>query len=164
MKHTEVEVIIAAIDANEREFLADAVWAINHSFRITQMTEGEECLKYLKEKPAAKVLFLDLAIPNECGFECLKAIKELCTQNKMQLIIYAVSSDYQVIQECYRLGADAYIVKPHTFSSLLNILSQVFTAAFAKSKSLTKAKDGFVIRETKPDDEWYQVEYLADVY
>ena len=80
-------------------------------------------------RPAAHdphVILLDLNLPKKSGLEVLREIKGDKRTQHIPVIILTVSNRDRDINECRRLGADNYIVKPvdlHSFAKVTPRLS-----------------------------------------
>jgi two-component system, response regulator len=73
-----------------------------------------------------RLILLDLNLPKKNGLEVLKEIKEDARTQNIPVIILTISDHDEDINECRRLGADTYIVKPvsfHNFSKVTTLLS-----------------------------------------
>ncbi|HEV2842755.1 MAG TPA: response regulator [Chthoniobacterales bacterium] len=79
----------------------------------------------LKARPPQLIL-LDLNLPNRSGLEVLREIKADPRTQNIPVIILTISDRDSDINECRRLGAETYIVKPvsfQNFSKVTNVLS-----------------------------------------
>ncbi len=65
-------------------------------------------------------VLLDLNMPKKDGKETLREIKQHPVLRKTPVVIFSTSSNQQVINTCYELGANSYILKPPIYESLLN--------------------------------------------
>ena len=94
------------------------------------VNDGESALDFVfargahaersKARPPQLIL-LDLNLPGKSGLEVLGEIKgDERTQN-IPVIILTVSDSDQDINECRRLGADTYIVKPVSFQNFSKV-------------------------------------------
>ena len=93
--------------------------------------EGIEALEYLKNEgefsdpeahPKPGLILLDLKMPRMDGKECLAKIKADPNLRHIPVIILTSSTDEPDILESYRNGASSYIVKPVTFSKLVEAI------------------------------------------
>jgi len=71
------------------------------------------------------LIFMDLNMPGVLGQECLKKIRgnEIC--RNIPIVIYSTASRPDIVEECYRLGATSYIVKPSDTRQLKELLLAV---------------------------------------
>ncbi|HAM49373.1 MAG TPA: two-component system response regulator [Nitrospiraceae bacterium] len=120
----DVELILAGLDSN------------NLANKVVVARDGEEaldffncCGKFTKRTgvdPA--VVMLDLKLPKISGLEVLRRIK---TDEKLKfvpVVILTSSKEDKDIIEGYKLGANAYVVKPVEFHAFIDAVKQ--TGAF----------------------------------
>lgn len=62
--------------------------------------------------PTPHLLLLDIHMPKMDGKAVLKAIRTLPDLKRLPVVVLTTSSQDRDINECYELGANAYIVKP----------------------------------------------------
>jgi CheY-like chemotaxis protein len=75
-----------------------------------------------------KVILLDLNLPTISGLEVLRRIKRDPRTQHIPVIILTVSSRDRDIDECRRLGAETYIVKPVGFQKLSEVTPRLSLA------------------------------------
>lgn len=66
------------------------------------------------EKNGISCLLLDLKMPHVDGFDILEQIKSDGNLKVLPVIIFSSSDNPKDIEHSYRLGANAYVVKPST--------------------------------------------------
>jgi CheY-like chemotaxis protein len=114
-------------DQEDREFFCDALREIDPSITCLIAGSGMEALSLLqKVKPLPDYIFLDINMPMMDGKQCLKALKSLAELESIPVIMYSTSTDTREIQECYKLGAEDFLIKPHSFEKLVNDLNSIF--------------------------------------
>jgi len=104
-----------------------------HSFRrnnfaneIKIAMDGEEALRYLARskdghaRPA--LILLDLKLPKISGLEILENIKSDRDLRRIPVVVLTSSEEAKDVDECYRLGANSYIVKPVDFKRFMEAL------------------------------------------
>jgi len=82
--------------------------------------DGEEALDYLYRRGAYAsrpvgepvVVLLDLKMPRVTGLEVLRAVKSDEKLKHIPVVMLTSSREPQDLRECYRLGANGYVVKP----------------------------------------------------
>ncbi|MBA2610733.1 MAG: response regulator [Bacteroidetes bacterium] len=89
---------------------------------------------------------MDINMPGKNGKECLKEIKADEDLKDIPTVMYTTSTSEQDINEAYHTGANLYVPKPYSFSSIIMILKSIFTF---KWKQLFKKPDkkDFVLSE-----------------
>jgi CheY-like chemotaxis protein len=105
--------------------------ALNESFpdiECVTLADGLEGLDFLKSEDNTDIIFSDISMPLVNGKEFLK---EYFTGNlyaiKCPVIILSTSQAAKDLEECIKLGASYYLVKPTTFNVLLKELKFILT-------------------------------------
>jgi DNA-binding response OmpR family regulator len=62
------------------------------------------------------------------GEECLQDIRDEKKFNKIPVLIYSNSFDLERIERLFEMGANRYLQKPSTFSSLVASLEQIINS------------------------------------
>jgi CheY-like chemotaxis protein len=117
-------VILADDDEDDQSLFLEVVKEISCSIRLSFAKDGKELLAFL-ENNTPDLIFLDLNMPLKDGLECIREIRSTETKNSLPIIIYSTSSSQQSIDECYKEGANYYIVKPYTVEKISMALSEV---------------------------------------
>jgi two-component system response regulator len=100
---------------------------------VTVAADGPEALNFIfgnnrsKGGRSAKtpgLILLDLNLPGMSGLDVLRRIKQDPAARRIPVIILTVSQRDRDIQECRRLGAATYIVKPLDFQSFSQVTPQ----------------------------------------
>jgi len=120
----EVEVLLVEDNASDQELTMRALKKKNLCNRIHVVGDGAEALDFLFGKgqysdrtlaDIPKVVLLDIKLPKVNGIEVLKQIKENKDLRSLPVVMLTSSKEGPDVQECYRLGANSYIVKPVDF-------------------------------------------------
>lgn len=80
--------------------------------------DGQEALDYLETIADAganglPVLFLlDINMPRCTGLEVLERLRGMPVQRKIPIVVFSSSNHPRDVEQAYRLGAHAYLVKP----------------------------------------------------
>src|SRR5208282_3658255 len=122
-------ILIADDDDNIRMYLdknlKDAGYGILHA------ADGEETMRLIKsEKP--DLVLLDLYMPKMHGYEVCKKIRADADPKvaAMKIIIVSVKSYPTDIKTAKEVGADHYIIKPHTIRDLMSaVIKQIGSAS-----------------------------------
>ncbi len=101
---------------------------------IKWVATGSQALDYLKDclvrgEGLPKLILQDLYLPNrEDGLKLIRSIRSLLTAHagpQLPIVVYSSSTHPDDVQQCYRDGASAYVVKAtdidrqvHNFSAL----------------------------------------------
>jgi two-component system response regulator len=96
----------------------------NPSTKIKLLYDGVDALNWLFDETdnpcwerLPKVIFLDVKLPRLTGPEVLDKIKSHADIRHIPVVIMTSSNQQIDIDECYRLGANSYLVKPIDFQS-----------------------------------------------
>jgi CheY-like chemotaxis protein len=117
----DVEMTIAALEAHN---LANEVVVVN---------DGAEALDYLycrekfRSRPAGNpaVVLLDLKMPKVDGLEVLRQIKQDDALRTIPIVMLTSSREEQDLVTSYRLGVNAYVVKPVAFEAFIKAVKEL---------------------------------------
>jgi CheY-like chemotaxis protein len=99
---------------------------------VTWVKDGEEALNYVFRRGAyaerkgsdPRLILLDLKMPRVGGIEVTREIKGNERTKHIPVVVMTSSNEESDIAECYKLGANSYIVKPLDFVSLAEVARQ----------------------------------------
>lgn len=101
----------------------------NPTTRIKVIHDGAEALSYLFDNGFSansihlpKVIFLDVKLPRLSGPQILSKLREAELTSTIPVVIMTSSSQQTDIDECYKLGANSYLVKPIDFPSFQRVI------------------------------------------
>lgn len=105
--------------------------ALQHPVEVAR--DGQEALDYLnlegvysERKPGIPAaILLDIKMPKISGIEVLKAIRSKMAWKEVPVIMITSSEMQQDIEACYRLGANAYVVKPIDFEKFVGMVKSL---------------------------------------
>lgn len=100
---------------------------------VVVLTDGAQVLDYLycrgeyERRPRIQpvVVLLDLKMPKVNGLEVLRTLKGDPGLKEIPVVVLTSSREAPDLAECYRLGVNAYVVKPVDFSSFVSTVKQV---------------------------------------
>jgi CheY-like chemotaxis protein len=117
----DIELTLAALSdnnlANEVAVTRDGVEALDYLYRrgsFAQRPPGN---------PA--VIMLDLKMPRMDGVEVLRQIKEDEQLHLIPVVVLTSSRESLDLEECYRLGVNAYVVKPVRFTEFVEAVKEI---------------------------------------
>lgn len=117
----DVELTLTALDeyrlANEVVVTSDGEQALDYLYyrgKYAQRTRGN---------PA--VLLLDLKLPKVDGFEVLKQIKDDEQLQLIPVVVLTSSREEKDMVASYKLGVNAYVVKPVDFHEFVNAVKEL---------------------------------------
>lgn len=102
---------------------------------IIVVNDGEEALDYLYSRGRyvdrvpgnPVVVLLDLKMPKVDGLEVLRTIKQDEQLRTTPVVMLTSSREEQDVVRSYRLGTNAYVVKPVDFHSFIEAVKQLGT-------------------------------------
>jgi CheY-like chemotaxis protein len=130
----EAEVLIIEDNPSDVELTLRAFKRHNFVNNIFVVRDGEEALEFIFctgryverniSKPL-KVILLDLNLPKVSGLEVLQKIKSDEYAKVIPVVIVTASQDDINLKECYKLGANSYIVKPIEFEGFVRAIGEL---------------------------------------
>ena len=120
-------------DTRDVELTMTALEEYNLSNEVVVASDGEEALDYLYyrgkyqrrsgENPA--VMLLDLKLPKVNGLEVLEAIRADEALKLIPVVVLTSSREEQDMVKSYKLGVNAYVVKPVDFHEFVNAIKEL---------------------------------------
>jgi len=120
----DVDLAVRALSANHVEeqvvVAHDGVEAIDCLYR-----RGQFQSRSASGNPA--VILLDLKMPRMDGLEVLRRIKDDEKLRAIPVVTFTSSREQADVEQCYQLGANAYVVKPVDFGAFNSVLREIRT-------------------------------------
>lgn len=95
--------------------------------------DGQEVIDYLQgdgqfadrtAHPLPQLVLLDLKMPRLDGFEVLEWVRQQPGFKGLQVVIFSGSGEPKDINRAYGLGANWYLVKPHSMEELTALVGR----------------------------------------
>lgn len=126
-------ILLVEDDPNDVELTLTALTENNLANKVVSVRDGEEALDYLykqgkyESRPDGNpiVILLDLKMPKVDGLEVLRQIKQDSNLKLIPVVILTSSSMDKDLVESYKLGANAYLVKPVDFYNFIEAVKKV---------------------------------------
>ncbi len=120
-------ILLVEDDPKDVELTLIALGEHNLANEIATARDGVEALDYVYRRGnfAARpegnpiVILLDLKMPRLNGIEVLKRLKADEQYALIPIVILTSSRESRDLDECYRLGVNAYVVKPVRFTDFI---------------------------------------------
>jgi CheY-like chemotaxis protein len=131
---TELKRIVLAEDnPNDVELTLAALSQINLVNEVVVLRDGAEALDYLCRRNSyadrspgnPAVLLLDLKMPKIDGLDVLRAIKADDALKTIPVVMLTSSREEQDLVRSYKLGVNAYVVKPVDFRAFIDAVRQL---------------------------------------
>ncbi len=124
------KILLVEDNPNDVELTMEALAENNIANAVDVARDGEEALDYLYRKrsfssrPAGNpgVILLDLKLPKVDGLEVLKAVRSSDELKMIPVVILTSSCEESDLIEGYRLGVNAYVVKPVDFNEFVKAI------------------------------------------
>jgi CheY-like chemotaxis protein len=119
-----IKILLADDDKEDQLILSDAFEQIGITDAVHFEDNGEGALNHLENSyqqnnALPHLIILDLNMPRMNGTQTLRILKEDDRFSHIPIIIYSTSLNNIERDECIRLGAHSYIIKPLTFSEYI---------------------------------------------
>ncbi|MBA3682143.1 MAG: response regulator [Bacteroidetes bacterium] len=139
-------IFLADDDDDDCNIFEDALNELDFEAKPTISNDGVELLNTLQETvpPPPWVIFLDLNMPRKNGFESLKEIREIAKLKEIPVVILSTSSNIEVIDKTFNLGANYYICKPTSYPLLTKMIAKVLSLTHEKLSS-RPSREEFVL-------------------
>jgi len=126
-------ILLVEDDPKDTELTMTALEDYNLSNEVVIASDGEEALDYLYQrgKFAARgegnpaVLLLDLKLPKVDGLEVLQQIKSDDNLKMIPVVVLTSSREERDMVASYKLGVNAYVVKPVDFHEFVNAIKEL---------------------------------------
>jgi two-component system, response regulator len=124
-----IDILLIEDNPNDAELAMRALKKNNLSNSILHLQDGEEALNYLFADENAtnfpKLILLDIKMPKVDGIEVLRKIKSDEKRKIIPVVLLTSSREERDIVESYRVGVNAYIVKPVEFDKFVKAVSDL---------------------------------------
>jgi CheY-like chemotaxis protein len=126
-------ILIVEDDPRDVELTLTALGEYNLANEVVVTRDGEEALDYLycrgqfdtrsNDNPA--VMLLDLKLPKVDGLEVLQQIKSDERLKLIPVVVLTSSHEEKDMMRSYKLGVNAYVVKPVDFHEFVNAIKEL---------------------------------------
>lgn len=133
MKTSIRRILLAEDDPNDVELTLNVLSEHGTANEVDVVGDGAEALDYLHRRgkyagrtsgdPA--VVLLDIKMPKVDGVEVLRQLKSDPALSMIPVVMLTSSREERDLVESYRLGANAFVVKPVDFGAFAQAVKQV---------------------------------------
>jgi CheY-like chemotaxis protein len=126
-------ILMVEDDPKDVELTLTALEEYNLANEVVVTRDGEQALDYLYCRGEYKsrssghpaVLLLDLKLPKVDGLEVLKQIKSDEELRMIPVVVLTSSKEEKDMVASYKLGVNAYVVKPVDFHEFVNAIKEL---------------------------------------
>jgi CheY-like chemotaxis protein len=126
-------ILLVEDDPKDIELTLNTLDEYNLSNEVAVARDGVEALDYLyrrgsfAERPAGNpvVILLDLKMPKLDGIQVLQQLKADEQMRLIPVVVLTSSRESHDLKECYKLGVNAYVVKPVRFLEFVETVKQI---------------------------------------
>ncbi|HJQ68175.1 MAG TPA: response regulator [Blastocatellia bacterium] len=117
----DIELTLAALEehrlSNQVDVVRDGVEAIDYLYKRGAYSDCSHSLPM--------VMLLDLKMPRMDGLEVLRRVKRDDELKTIPIVMLTSSREEQDVVESYKLGVNAYVVKPVAFDNFVAVVKQL---------------------------------------
>ena len=130
----KVEILLIEDNQNDAELTIRALKKRNLANNLVHLKDGAEALDFIFANGnyadrdvtnIPKVVLLDLKMPKVNGIQVLTKIRADERTKKIPVVVLTSSKEDPDVAECYKLGANSYIVKPVEFDNFLDAVTNL---------------------------------------
>jgi DNA-binding response OmpR family regulator len=126
-------ILMVEDDPKDVELTLTALEEYNLANEVVVTRDGEQALDYLYCRGEYKtrssgnpaVMLLDLKLPKVDGLEVLKQIKSDADMRMIPVVVLTSSKEEKDMVASYKLGVNAYVVKPVDFHEFVNAIKEL---------------------------------------
>jgi two-component system, OmpR family, response regulator len=115
----KLKILLVDDDPDTRQLVSMIIEKAGHKIQTTG--HGKAALTLLQHEKVDMIL-LDIMMPEIDGMSVLESVRQVSTAPVLML---TALSDAHIMEQCYMLGADDYIVKPFAMNKLLERLDRL---------------------------------------
>jgi CheY-like chemotaxis protein len=126
-------ILLAEDNPADLELTLEALGQNRLANEVVAVRDGEEALNYLFRRASyagrtdgnPAVILLDLKMPKVDGLQVLREVKADENLRQIPIVMLTSSREEQDLVDSYRLGANAYVVKPVDFGRFVDAVRQL---------------------------------------
>ncbi|HET6544074.1 MAG TPA: response regulator [Chryseolinea sp.] len=123
-----VEVLLIEDNPEDAELTIRVLKKHNLANNLVHLRDGEAALNFLFDKGSnniPRLILLDLKMPKVDGIEVLGKIKKDEQKKLIPVVVLTSSKEEHDVIESYKLGVNAYVVKPVEFEKFVEAVAKL---------------------------------------
>src|SRR5687767_2811945 len=136
-----IHILFSDDDPDDALLFTRAVDILDRPVLLSFAEDGRQLLKFLDKQTLPDLVFLDLNMPFKSGLECLKEIRESRKFDKLPIVVYTTSKSPEDINNCYKLGANLYVVKPFAFEDIIKSVKKILALNLPEQPAIPDRND-----------------------
>ncbi len=126
-------ILLIEDDPKDIELTLSALSEHNLANEVVVARDGVEALDYLHRRGSFAqrlegnpvVILLDLKMPKMDGLQVLRLLKSAEEMRLIPVVVLTSSREDRDLGECYKLGVNAYVVKPVRFADFVQAVKEI---------------------------------------
>jgi CheY-like chemotaxis protein len=126
-----VEILLVEDSEADAELTIRALRKHKLSNNVIWVKDGAQALEFIfcsgayagRGNGHPKLILLDIKMPKLDGIEVLRRLKAEQDTRRIPVVMLSSSAENRDLDECYRLGANSYLVKPVDFAAFTEVVS-----------------------------------------
>jgi CheY-like chemotaxis protein len=126
---THSSILLIEDSPGEQELFRQALKQTGLDVALYAEQDAEAALHFLEDhahySSLPSLVLLDLHLRNQDGCDLLKRLRADARFAAIPIVIFTTSDDQHDLARCYATGANGYVVKPGTFSELVQCTTDI---------------------------------------
>jgi len=126
-------ILLVDDDPNDVTLMKSALEEVHFGNPIIVAEDGEEALDYLFHRGRFAdindnlpvFILLDIKMPKLDGIDVLRLIRDEPSFDKVPVIMMTSSRDTSDLEECYKYGANSFVVKPINITEFIQVVKEI---------------------------------------
>lgn len=132
--NTPGAILLAEDDENDVLFMRRAMTKAEVKHPLHVVADGQEAIEYLAGEgkygdrttyPLPRLIILDLKMPRKSGMDVLRWMRTNPFVECLPTLVLSSSANRRDVERGYRLGANAFLVKPSTVDERLELVKLI---------------------------------------
>ena len=120
------DILLAEDDHDDVLIFETALKEADILYQLRHAENGEKLFVLLKEN-IPYILFLDINMPCKDGVACISEIRKTREYDHLPIIMYTSNLLNKIVDDCFASGANLYLAKAFTFTTLADNLKKIFS-------------------------------------